>query len=76
MERAPTAHWIGGWVGPTAHLDAMEKNLLHCWESDHGCPVCRLSLYQLNYPSYYVTNLTYFNIRTSHHFKSDKDLTE
>jgi hypothetical protein len=24
-ERAPGTHWIGGWVGPTARLDVMEK---------------------------------------------------
>jgi hypothetical protein len=24
-ERAPDTHWIGGWVGPTAGLDAMAK---------------------------------------------------
>jgi hypothetical protein len=22
-ERAPGTHWIGGWVGPTASLDAL-----------------------------------------------------
>jgi hypothetical protein len=24
-ERAPAAHWIGGWVGPKAILDAVVK---------------------------------------------------
>jgi hypothetical protein len=24
-ERAPCTHWIGGWVGPRAGLDDMEK---------------------------------------------------
>jgi hypothetical protein len=24
-ERAPSTHWIGGWVGPRASLDDMEK---------------------------------------------------
>jgi hypothetical protein len=24
-ERAPSTHWIGGWVDPTASLDNMEK---------------------------------------------------
>jgi len=24
-ERAPGSHWIGGWVGPTALLDAVVK---------------------------------------------------
>jgi hypothetical protein len=25
MERAPGIHWIGGWVGPTAVLNAVVK---------------------------------------------------
>jgi hypothetical protein len=25
MERAPGTHWIGGWVGPIAGLDAVAK---------------------------------------------------
>jgi hypothetical protein len=24
-ERAPSTHWIGGWVGPKAGIDDMEK---------------------------------------------------
>jgi hypothetical protein len=24
-ERAPATHWIGGWVGPRADLEDMEK---------------------------------------------------
>jgi hypothetical protein len=29
-ERAPSTHWIGGWVGPKAGLDTREeKNLLY-----------------------------------------------
>jgi hypothetical protein len=27
-ERAPGSHWIGGWVGPTAGLDDVEKRKL------------------------------------------------
>jgi hypothetical protein len=26
MERAPDTHWLGGWVGPTAVLDAVVRN--------------------------------------------------
>jgi hypothetical protein len=26
-ERAPSTHWIGGWVGPRTDLDDMEKIL-------------------------------------------------
>jgi hypothetical protein len=28
-ERAPGTHWIGGWVGPRAVLDAVEKRKIH-----------------------------------------------
>jgi hypothetical protein len=27
-EKASGTHWIGGWVGPRAGLDAVEKSLL------------------------------------------------
>jgi hypothetical protein len=38
-ERAPSTHWIGGWVGPRVGLDAVEKRkILHCWESTPGHP--------------------------------------
>jgi len=32
-ERAPGTHWIGGWVGPSAGLDAVVnwKNLSRTW---------------------------------------------
>jgi hypothetical protein len=44
-ERAPRAHWIGGWVGPTAELNAVEKRqILPCRESNPGCP------YRVSYP--------------------------
>jgi hypothetical protein len=37
-------HWIGGWVGPRAGLDTMEKrkNPCPCQESNPGCPACSL----------------------------------
>jgi hypothetical protein len=28
--RGPGTHWIGGWVGPTADLDAVEKKEISC----------------------------------------------
>jgi hypothetical protein len=28
VERAPVTHWIGGWVGPRAGLDDVEKRKL------------------------------------------------
>jgi hypothetical protein len=34
-ERAPGTHWIGGWVGPRAGLDAVQKRkILHFRESN------------------------------------------
>jgi hypothetical protein len=35
-ERAPDTHWIGGWVGPRAVLDAVVKRKIPkpCWESN------------------------------------------
>jgi hypothetical protein len=37
-----------------------EKISYPCQESNHCCPVCSLSLYQLNYPSYYITSFDLF----------------
>jgi hypothetical protein len=48
----PRPHWIGGWVGPRAGLDDMEK-----WKfltipgvefRPFGCPDCSQSLYRLH----------------------------
>jgi hypothetical protein len=47
----PRTHWIGGWVGPGAYADAVEKRrILHCRESNWGRPVRSPLLYRLNYP--------------------------
>jgi hypothetical protein len=37
----PGTHWIGGWVGPTAGLDAVEKRIISCLcrESNPDRPV-------------------------------------
>jgi len=29
-EKAPLTHWIGGWVGPRAILDAVVKKKIPC----------------------------------------------
>jgi hypothetical protein len=48
-ERACSTHSIGGWVGPTASLDAVEKRkILHCRESDPGPPAHSPSLYRFH----------------------------
>jgi hypothetical protein len=59
-ERAPRTHWIGGWVGPRAGLDNMEKKKcltplgLELRPLSH--PACSQLLYQLRYPnSVFVT---------------------
>jgi hypothetical protein len=40
-ERAPGTHWIGGWVGPRAVLDAVMKRKIPSsrWESNPGTPI-------------------------------------
>jgi hypothetical protein len=30
-ERAPGTHWIGGWVGPRAILDAVKRKILEAY---------------------------------------------
>jgi hypothetical protein len=53
-ERVPGTHWIGGWVGPKAGLEDMEK-----WKflpqpglelQPLGYPARSQSLYRLRYP--------------------------
>jgi hypothetical protein len=44
-ERAPSIHWVRGWVGPTAGLYTVEKRkILHWQESNLKCPAHSLSL--------------------------------
>jgi hypothetical protein len=44
-------HWIGGWVGPRAGLDALEKKEICPFrESNPGCPACSPPLYKPSYP--------------------------
>jgi hypothetical protein len=40
-ERAPDTHWIGGWVGPRAVLDAVVRRKIPspCWESNPRTPI-------------------------------------
>jgi hypothetical protein len=51
-ERAPGTHWIGGWVGPRAGLDDVEKTKFFTLPGLR--PLCRPSrnesLYRLRYP--------------------------
>jgi hypothetical protein len=43
-EGASTTHWIGGWMGPRAGLDAVakRKNPYPCQESNPSCPAHNL----------------------------------
>jgi hypothetical protein len=40
-ERAPGTHWIGGWVGPKAVMDAVMKGKIPSsrWESNSVTPI-------------------------------------
>jgi hypothetical protein len=53
-ERTPAAHWMGGWVGPSAGLEDVEKRkflFLPGLKFQHlGGPARSQSLYRLRYP--------------------------
>jgi hypothetical protein len=55
----PGTHWIGGWVGPRAGLDDVEKRkfltLTGLDLRPLGCPARRQSLYRLRYPGSFLT---------------------
>jgi hypothetical protein len=52
-EKAPDTHWIGGWVGPRAGLDDLEKRKFLTLPGHElrpfGRPARRQSLYRLRY---------------------------
>jgi hypothetical protein len=62
-ERTPSIHWIGGWVGPRASLDGMEKlkflTLLVLELRLLSCPVHSQSLYRLRYCSSHCTQCAF-----------------
>jgi hypothetical protein len=51
----PKTHWIGGWVGPSAGVDYIEKQkfmaLLGLEPQPFSHPTCRELLYRLHYHS-------------------------
>jgi hypothetical protein len=53
-ERGPGTQWIGGWVGPRAGLDDVEKRKFFTLPGLEilplGCPACGQSLYRLSCP--------------------------
>jgi hypothetical protein len=49
----PGTHWIGGWVGPRAGLEDVEKRKLFTLPG-LGLPDRSQSLYRLRYPSSYL----------------------
>jgi hypothetical protein len=59
-ERAPGTHWIGGWVGPRAGLDDVDKRnfltLLGLELRPIGRPSRSQSPYRLRYPGYHRIN--------------------
>jgi hypothetical protein len=51
----------GGWAGPRASLEAVEKRkILHCRESNPGAPACSQSLYRLSYPGFHEKHIRNF----------------
>jgi hypothetical protein len=47
----PGSLCIGGWMGPSDGLEAVEKRrILHCLELNPGLPACSPSLYWPSYP--------------------------
>jgi hypothetical protein len=72
-EKASSTHWIGGWVGPRAGLDAEEKRkILQCRESNPGRLPCSLLLYRQSYPdsSSLITFVNNYHF-VSHHYTID-----
>jgi hypothetical protein len=58
-ERAPGTHWIGGWVGPRAGLDAVLRNIPYpCRESKTGGPARSLDTELPELPRLQVKSLT------------------
>jgi hypothetical protein len=55
-ERISGTHWIGGWVGPRAGLDAgpRRKILCHCRGSNPNRPARSQTLYCLSYRGDYA----------------------
>jgi hypothetical protein len=57
-EGALGTHWLGGWMGPSAGLDGMEKRKFLTLSGLElrplGCPGRSQSLYRLSYPGSYV----------------------
>jgi hypothetical protein len=53
-ERAPGSHWIGGWIGPRAGLEAVEKgkNISTFPRIEPGRPTHNKLLHRLSYPGY------------------------
>jgi hypothetical protein len=58
-ERAPSTHWIGGWVDPRAGLDNVEKRKFFTLPGLGlelqliGHPACSQSLYRLTIPAHF-----------------------
>jgi hypothetical protein len=64
-ERAPGAHWIGGWVGSRTGLDDMEKRRFLTLLGLELLPLCRPAhsqpLYRLRYPGSEVNVILKYN---------------
>jgi hypothetical protein len=47
----PSIHCVGGWMGPTADLNAAVQTKIPClrWEPNPDSPASSLSLHRLNF---------------------------
>jgi hypothetical protein len=65
-ERAPGTHWVGGWVGPRASLDDVEKRKFLTLPGLElrllGRPASNQSLYRLRYPGSLITVSDFQNL--------------
>jgi hypothetical protein len=79
-ERAPPTHWIGGWVGPRAVLDAVVKRKIPSprRESNHRTPIVQpvaqlllRVLCKLKISTWFLNHFCHYSYTVSHWNRSD-----
>jgi hypothetical protein len=71
----PSTHFIGGWVGPRADLDAVKQRKISCpcKKSNPGHPAQRPLIYQLSYPTSVKGLFLYFPLQVLPEIKNHSD---